>query len=175
MRHQRLRTIKLALASKPATIGKKRTANPVDVWQDRNKIAQSSELYRAPCDAFVANFIGETNLLPAATVNVNAERARVRLIGTECEMLLANQNCTTGEPNVFIGIRPEHMSVAVGPESVPAKVLQTAFGGATTTVVINIAGTEAKMVLPADDECPRVGDDLPIRLDPERCRLYARA
>ena len=67
------------------------------------QIGAPRDVYRAPANRFVADFIGETNWLPGTVVGIDAPRIRVK---TPVGVFDAHGTCKDGEP-VLIGFRPE--------------------------------------------------------------------
>jgi spermidine/putrescine transport system ATP-binding protein len=71
------------------------------------QIGSPSDIYDRPADRFVADFIGETNLLAGAVIGEGEGGARVKLkSGAEIDASLAEGVASTGE--VTIVVRPEH-------------------------------------------------------------------
>jgi len=95
------------------------------------QVATPREIYSRPATAYVAQFIGHTNLL----------RAEVRNGVARCGAL-SWQTSTTDGPTLF-SLRPEHLrpsSVASnGAVRVKGRVLQQAFHGATSLVRVECA------------------------------------
>ena len=73
------------------------------------QIGTAAELYADPVDAFVAGFIGESNLLPARVIALSGGIAAVEVPGLRREL------CARAAPGVAVGrsarllIRPEHL------------------------------------------------------------------
>ncbi len=75
------------------------------------RIAQSGtprELYEQPADLFVADFIGDANVLPAEVISVQGTRAKVRI--AEVELDLPQRGTATGP--IKVAARPESMQVS---------------------------------------------------------------
>ena len=85
------------------------------------------ELYEQPADSFVADFIGDANLVEGAVVEVESEIARVR-IGT-FELSLTGISPEIGPAK--IAIRPESIQLNVGANSggLPGTVLKATYLG----------------------------------------------
>lgn len=72
--------------------------------------ASPSELYERPANAFVANFIGENNLIPATSFHIEGDQASARLAdGSRLHM--RNGDCTAGDAHCIVSIRPEKLSL----------------------------------------------------------------
>ncbi len=85
------------------------------------------ELYEQPADSFVADFIGDANLVEGAVIEVESEIARVR-IGT-LELSLTGISPEIGPAK--IAIRPESIQLNVGAKSggLPGTVLKATYLG----------------------------------------------
>ena len=72
-----------------------------------------TELYEAPRDLFVADFIGDANVLDAELVSRDGERATVR-VGGRVELRLPHRDLPAGP--VKIAVRPEGVNLTVTEE-----------------------------------------------------------
>ena len=95
-------------------------------------------LYDRPATAFVADFIGEMNLLPGILTAIS---------GTECAVALdgGTAHGTAATPlspgsAVRLAVRPEHVSLAVDGPGIKGCLLQCVFNGATTAVLVELPG-----------------------------------
>jgi spermidine/putrescine transport system ATP-binding protein len=110
------------------------------------------EVYDAPCDAYVANFLGVSNLMDASVVSPgsNGAAATVRIGDFS---LLAEAGDTSAFGAVKIAIRPERVQLRPfddsSPNRVPAMVERTVFVGPTTQVIVRLApGFRVTALLP---------------------------
>lgn len=73
--------------------------------------ATPDDLYERPANAFVASFIGENNLIPAATPVLANGRLTARL---ECGATITahNGDCDNADTHCLISIRPEKLAIA---------------------------------------------------------------
>ena len=85
------------------------------------------ELYEQPADAFVADFIGDSNLVKGEIVSVDGDRARVRLGGIEKS--LASHGLEAGASDV--AIRPEsiHLEAGAADGGIEGDVLKATYLG----------------------------------------------
>ena len=73
------------------------------------QIGTAAELYTAPEDAFVAAFIGESNLLPARVVALEGGTASIEVAGLALSLrAVASPGVAIGRPARLL-IRPEHL------------------------------------------------------------------
>ena len=106
------------------------------------------EIYDHPKTKFVANFIGETNLLDAIVLEVNGDTA---IIGTEVGKATVQINPKKIEVNdgVAVSIRPEYMQFSKKPVegfNIKGIVKETIFVGNLIKMMISLNdGTEIKV------------------------------
>jgi spermidine/putrescine transport system ATP-binding protein len=128
---------------------------------NRGRIEQlgaPTDLYERPRTAFVAGFLGVSNLLAAATVGPN----RVRLDGgPELSVPLNGRN-----GRVAVGIRPEKLRLdGVGENRLPGTVKETAYVGVATEAVVETAcGPVTVFVQNASTGGARLGEGAPVTL-----------
>jgi len=85
------------------------------------------DLYRAPADRFVAEFVGLSNIVPVELLETNGKNASVRLFGKTIRSRRAPRN---PDGQVSVVLRPEALEIdQPDPEGVPAHVLTMAFTG----------------------------------------------
>jgi len=97
------------------------------------QIGSPREIYDHPARRFVANFIGEINILPAEIVSLDKDHAEIRLASGETRRAgLPAGEVPEGRANV--AVRPEH--VALVAQGTPA-----AMDGIITNIVYFGAGT----------------------------------
>jgi iron(III) transport system ATP-binding protein len=80
------------------------------------QVGSPRDLYETPADLFVADFVGDANLVPGELVRRDGDRARVRI--AEIEALIPSRLATPGP--VKVSIRPESLVLAVEPPAGPA-------------------------------------------------------
>jgi spermidine/putrescine transport system ATP-binding protein len=73
-----------------------------------------TELYDSPATTFVANFLGQSNLLAGATVGTEAGDVAVDVAGQRLVVprLRTGSTSTTTSAKVLVGIRPEKVRIA---------------------------------------------------------------
>ncbi|WP_158970653.1 ABC transporter ATP-binding protein [Chachezhania sediminis] len=107
------------------------------------QIGTPREIYEAPVNRFVADFIGETNLLEVAVRQVDGDRATVVLPGGHVVEVPAASGAKVGTGH--LSVRPERMSTAPG-------------GGDLTVLVEDhvYLGTDIQLHARLDDGAPLV-------------------
>lgn len=114
------------------------------------------EIYHRPATPFVADFVGQGNLLPAEFVTLAGFDARVRLAGG-LELLIPANNWPMGVRRALISIRPEKIHVSRIPvaasNTFAARVEEEVFRGATDHLVLaTTAGTRLAAVVANESE-----------------------
>jgi len=70
------------------------------------QLGDAEEIYAQPANRFVAGFIGEANLLPAEVSAVSSDSIRVRILGTELDVVQGG-GAFSPEQAVEVVVRPE--------------------------------------------------------------------
>ncbi|HOD47210.1 MAG TPA: ABC transporter ATP-binding protein [Opitutaceae bacterium] len=114
----------------------------------------SDEIYHQPKTAFVAEFIGEANLLTAEMVSHNGTTGCVRLEGG-LELTIALEKWPAGSKSALVSIRPEKVHISRHPIEAEiifsARVMEELFQGALDRLWLECdAGTQL-MVLEANE------------------------
>jgi spermidine/putrescine transport system ATP-binding protein len=121
------------------------------------QVGTPHEIYERPTSRFVADFIGETNLIPAEVLKVDAEDIEARLPGGE---RIRAPHIAGLAPNqaVTVAVRPERILIQPDPTApdfnrVQAEVFEVVFNGATTSILLRLSGGAVLAV-----RQPNVGD-----------------
>ena len=93
----------------------------------------AQDIYRRPISRFVAEFVGETNIL---AVEREGETLRIRELG----MTLPAPSGLPQERSFLLSVRPENVLLRPPGEGVGAKVTDTEFGGMTLRVEAAVPG-----------------------------------
>ena len=112
------------------------------VVMNNGKVEQMGDphtLYSRPQSVFVANFIGEANLLRAKVVGADASSTALTWNGKQVGATPSAHRPKQGDP-VFIVVRPEaiQLSSAPGANSFAGKIRQRVFKGNHTSMVIEV-------------------------------------
>jgi len=97
------------------------------------QLGRPAELYEKPATAFVAGFLGVSNLLPGTVEGFDG----IRL--DEGTLVRASVNGRSGK--VAAGVRPEKITIGAGggANELPGTVAETAYIGVATQVVVRTA------------------------------------
>lgn len=140
------------------------------------QVGAPNELHDAPASSFVADFIGEANILKGTAAATR---------GSECVMRLPNGIAFRGTlaSRVEVGtsfpaelvIRPSRVKLSRGETKGQAhgKVMETVYGGETMAVLVELGqGSVLTARQPATVDSWRVGDLVSINWAPEDARVF---
>ena len=133
------------------------------------QLGTPAELYEHPATAFVANFLGVSNLL-AGTVEGDAVRLEN---GTMLHVTAGVLNGHTGP--VSVGIRPEklHVGAGRGGNSLTGEIIERAYVGVSTQYVVKTSvGNVTVYVQGAGSHMP--GEQLELSFAPEATFVVSR-
>jgi iron(III) transport system ATP-binding protein len=98
------------------------------------QIDTAEALYARPCNAFMANFIGQANLLPGEVLHADAREVKVRVLEQTLQCAPASFAVRAGDA-VRVVVRPEQVSLAAsteGAHGAPGIVASRTFLGEKT-------------------------------------------
>ncbi|WP_437590048.1 ABC transporter ATP-binding protein [Sorangium sp. So ce1000] len=115
------------------------------------QLGDASQIYHRPKTTFVANFIGQANILRATVLSQSGDRARVRVLDGGLELLVNAEHLAGGAGSTLISIRPEKIALRKEPQGeaenrFEARVEDELFKGATAQLRLR---TDAGLVLTA--------------------------
>jgi iron(III) transport system ATP-binding protein len=132
------------------------------------QVGSPGDLYHTPNSSFVADFIGQTNLLSGKIIERNGTTVRVE---TPAGSFGAKARSTDLPQNVTVSIRPEQMRIVRGQEPpngrnrVVGKPIETTFLGEASEHVLLVNNTRLKVI-----SAPPLFDvpgELAVEFDPE--------
>jgi spermidine/putrescine transport system ATP-binding protein len=130
------------------------------------QVGSPEDLYYAPCNAFVANFVGKSNLI-AADIRGSSGAFAAEIGGQGFALPQA-----TRAGNGTLSLRCECVRVAKGGDAgsdvaVPARVKDVLFIGTNLEILLDCAGRELIALIPAQRErLFQSGDAVECRFDP---------
>ncbi|MEV4614891.1 ABC transporter ATP-binding protein [Kitasatospora sp. NPDC049258] len=105
------------------------------------QLGAPADLYENPASTFVANFLGQSNLIPAEVTGRSGEDLLLSASGVR--LALPKARCATEATKVHLGIRPEKITiahadspVAEGRNQVAGTVVDSSFIGVSTQYVV---------------------------------------
>ncbi len=131
---------------------------------DRGEIAQvgtPADLYYRPASSFVADFIGQTNLLRGELIDQNTDSVSVR---TVAGIITAGKTGQFDAGQIFVSVRPEQIrvvsdqiAVRPGVNRLAGKIVETTFLGENTEQVLEVNGQRIKIIAPGLAPAPAPG------------------
>ena len=137
------------------------------------QLGEVDEIYHSPRTTFVANFIGQANILESTPVAVDLNQARIRL-NDAIELVVNTSSIPSASKNALISIRPEKIHLQKtnpGGENVfEARVSEELFKGAVDQLILTTdSGLELTAVVAnecATEEAFHMGDKVFCYLHP---------
>jgi iron(III) transport system ATP-binding protein len=134
-----------------------------------HQVGSPREIYYRPATAFVARFIGNSNVLSSTVVAGSGTTRTVRLTGSGGEQVDVAVNAPAqlaDGDEALIAVRPEHIEVVpAGTEgSLTAVVQSYEFTGLTTNLVLDLAGTPVGVTVVDGDAPAQPGQSVGIRV-----------
>ena len=117
------------------------------------QVGSPREVYEEPASAYVADFLGVSNLLDAQAIGKDSDgRCRVRVGDFE---LLATRGHTSARGSVKVVVRPERVRVEApretGENRLPGKIERVVYAGAISQLVVTLdRGTPIRCMLAND-------------------------
>jgi putative spermidine/putrescine transport system ATP-binding protein len=128
------------------------------------QVGTPQEVYARPATAFVAEFVGVLNRLPAERVG----QGRVRVLGATAELDGDLGGGVAGP--LTVAVRPEALAVAADGQGAAATVLSTTFLGPVTRLVVGTDVGELVVDAVTRSGLPATGEPTVVRLTTDRVR-----
>ena len=137
------------------------------------QIGAPDALYERPVNAFVADFIGETNFLPVDIVESTGVSMTGRLVDAPATLSLPAQD-HGASTRLVLAVRPEHISVVEPGRGVPATVVETAYAGSSTSLLLDVGSRRVTARIAVSGPPTRwgFGEKVGLIIDTGHCRLY---
>lgn len=141
---------------------------------DRGRIQQlgsADEIYDRPANAFVAGFIGESNLFPARIQTLADGRARVEVDAFRHTVeASAGPGVAPGQPARLL-VRPEHLLFNRTEEGIPAEIVETVYLGELTQYQLALEGGRTLTARQITDRSLRTGTKVTLSWEPDHARV----
>jgi spermidine/putrescine transport system ATP-binding protein len=137
------------------------------------QIGTAREIYEAPVNRFVADFIGETNLLEVEVASVSGGVARVVLPGGQALVCPA---ATDAGGRHHLSIRPERMSLVPSGGDLDVTIERVVYLGTDLHILARLDDAtliQVRIQNSARVEVPPVGTRLGLRIEEGAARLLA--
>jgi ABC-type Fe3+/spermidine/putrescine transport system ATPase subunit len=135
------------------------------------QVARPQQLYDTPASAFVAEFLGEANLLRGMyTHNERCFRSG------DLRILVDNGSVDIDMRNVILAIKPEHIRLSLGAsgDGIAGVVSGLEYGGFTSRVTVTV-GEQMLRILSVTSDTPSLmtpGDAVTLHFRPGSCLLF---
>jgi spermidine/putrescine transport system ATP-binding protein len=136
------------------------------------QLGDPAELYERPHTTFVANFLGQSNLLPGTVTSQDGEHVVVDVRGQALRVPRAR--CATDHGSVWFGVRPEKLRIVTGDvaaqgNQLSGTVTDASFTGVSTQYLVQLGwGQEITVVQQNDGTAPlRPGEQVTVQWAPE--------
>ncbi len=144
------------------------------------QVGTPEDIYQAPINRFVAEFIGETNVIPATVEKPASDTARCTFDGGVVPVTNA-QEFRTGD-RVALLVRPEHVRISARGGVLPAgcvggRIRNRVFLGTDTVYHVSLAANLVVTVRVPNTRSRSarlsIGDDVQLEFEPETLRFLA--
>ena len=139
------------------------------------QMGSPAELYENPQTTFVANFLGQSNLIPGTVAEVSGDVVAITAHGRR--LTLDAKRCRATSGPVILGVRPEKVQIAANEAEVPAgfnalngTVSDTSFIGVSTQYLVKLPSGEELAVFEQNTgrAIQRPGSEVTVYWDPSQ-------
>jgi spermidine/putrescine transport system ATP-binding protein len=113
------------------------------------QLGDPATLYEQPRSTFVANFLGQSNLLRATVKDGSGSNGRVIVRSHDTDLEVSRDHVPPGVTEVYLGVRPEKLRLGEsgGPNRLRGQVRDVSFSGVATQYLIEMPwGRELTLV-----------------------------
>jgi spermidine/putrescine transport system ATP-binding protein len=141
------------------------------------QLGTPAEIYENPTDRFVADFIGQSNLLEGVLETVDGELGRVRIDIGELIQSRVRGNPRSGD-RVLVSVRPERVELfrpdnAATADGLRGVVSEVVYLGSHNQIVIEIARELRLIVNAPTDAGVRVSDQMGVRIPAQYATCFS--
>jgi spermidine/putrescine transport system ATP-binding protein len=137
------------------------------------QLGDPAELYERPHTTFVANFLGQSNLLPGTVHGGDADDLVVDVHGQK--LRVPASRCASHDGSVWFGVRPEKLrivsgeSTSRGDNELSGTVTDASFTGVSTQYLVQLGWDQEITVVQQNDGTPplRAGERVTVQWAPE--------
>ncbi len=132
------------------------------------QIGTPQEIYKNPKKVFVADFIGDANILDATVIKSNSDGIRVSLLEGYEQDINTSEEFEKGE-KIKIVIRPEDVKVFKRKinDCIEGIIIDTTYNGDSTSLLLDIPGKKDIKVSIIDEEKYEYNSEVYIAFDPK--------
>ena len=138
------------------------------------QMGSPADLYENPQTTFVANFLGQSNLIPGLATGVSGDQVDVTVHGQT--LTVPAKRCRTTSGPVILGVRPEKVQISTDPAAIPAGanrltggvVSDTSFTGVSTQYLVKLPSGQEIAVFEQNTgrEIQRPGTEVVVHWEP---------
>ncbi len=133
------------------------------------QIGTPQEIYNRPLNRFVADFIGETNLIEATTMAIDDDEIQVK---TKSGLVLTGRKQHSSPTlthmigdNVFISIRPETINQGPGENTLTGTISFVEFTGISVNYIVDFIDFSLKvMIINKNAQLKSIGEDITLNI-----------
>jgi spermidine/putrescine transport system ATP-binding protein len=116
------------------------------------QLGDPATLYERPASTFVANFLGQSNLLKA-TVTGGASGAEVPVTAYDTALTVSADHLPEGTKDIWLGVRPEKLRLGEhgGPNRLSGTVTDVSFSGVATQYLVRMPWGQELTVVQQND------------------------
>jgi ABC-type Fe3+/spermidine/putrescine transport system ATPase subunit len=135
------------------------------------QLGTAAELYSRPANAFVAGFIGESNLLPVAVRAVSGAEASVDVAALRGTVSAAAAPGVAPDGPAMLLLRPEHLVVAPDGEGIAAEIVEAVYLGELTQLALRLESGHVLTSRQITDASLREGATVRVCWAPDKARV----
>jgi ABC-type Fe3+/spermidine/putrescine transport system ATPase subunit len=135
------------------------------------QLGTAAELYSEPANAFVAGFIGESNLLPVEVRSVSGAQATVDVPALRRTVSAAAAAGVAAKGSAMLLLRPEHLLVAPDGEGIAAQIVEAVYLGELTQLALRLESGHVLTSRQITDASLREGATVQIHWAPASARV----
>jgi ABC-type Fe3+/spermidine/putrescine transport system ATPase subunit len=135
------------------------------------QLGTAAELYSEPANAFVAGFIGESNLLPVEVRSVSGAQATVDVPALRRTVSAAAAAGVAAKGSAMLLLRPEHLLVAPDGEGIAAQIVEAVYLGELTQLALRLESGHVLTSRQITDASLREGATVQIHWAPAIARV----
>jgi spermidine/putrescine transport system ATP-binding protein len=133
------------------------------------QLGDPATLYENPVTTFVANFLGQSNLVRAKVTSRSGGDLAVDAQGTTFTMPV--RRCVSESEDIWVGVRPEKVQVnspGGGTNNVGGTITDTSYIGVSTQYLVRLPWGQELTVIRQNDGAPihRPGDQVELSWEP---------
>lgn len=142
------------------------------------QLSEPGTLYENPSNAFVANFIGENNLLPGTVERCDSGYCSVRIDGAEAVLTARRGAGLAAGDRTVVSVRPERISLVPSADmqrnAINATVNDVVLLGDQLRIRLDANGTMVTLKSPnvANANMPRNGEKIRLYCRADDCRAF---